>query len=163
MIGVGEADLSSATDQVKEACDMYEKCNSQIKKYTKKISHYNEIISKAEKEIKKVNRRIPETEAELKDLSEKRKTVANLQSQARRVFHHLGILSGVGDAVESQTRKQILVETVTKVMHELTPVLTQIIEDGLLPTRGLKRIMEKMKTNNRKLKANLSEDKNEYY
>ncbi|XP_036066930.1 uncharacterized protein LOC118598376 [Oryzias melastigma] len=158
MVGVGQTDLNSACDLVekcrKEVCE----CDSQVKTYTQKVSDYEGLISKAKKETEDINSRICKIEAELKDLSVKRETVANLQSQTGGVVHHLGLLSGEGNAAELQTRKQILVEAVMRVMNELTPALTQIIEDGLLPTQGLKRIMEQTKTNNRKLEEDLSEE-----
>uniref|UniRef100_A0A3P9KDK9 Uncharacterized protein n=1 Tax=Oryzias latipes TaxID=8090 RepID=A0A3P9KDK9_ORYLA len=139
------------------------KSDDEINKSNQKISEYNELICKAHKETEEVNRRIVVNEAELQALSEKRKTVADLQGKTREVFHHLGLLSGVGSAAELQTRRQILVETIMKVTNELTPVLTQIMGDGLLPTEGLKRIMEHMETNNRKLKANISEKNKDFY
>ncbi|RVE59352.1 hypothetical protein OJAV_G00187470 [Oryzias javanicus] len=163
MVGVGSANANSARDDVIKAQEEVEKCNSQIQVYTKKVSHYNGLIAKAEEEIKNVNSRICATKAELEALAVKRKTVADLQSQTRSVVHNLGLLSGEGSAVELQTRHQILVQTIMRVMDELTPVLTQIIVDDLLPTEGLKRIMEEMKTNNRKLKESLSEESNDYY
>lgn len=163
MIGVGETDLSSARDQVNRAHEEVKKSDDEINKSNQKISEYNELICKAHKETEEVNRKIGVNEAELQALSEKRKTVGDLQGKTREVFHHLGLLSGVGSAAELQTRRQILVETIMKVTNELTPVLTQIMGDGLLPTEGLKRIMEHMETNNRKLKANISEKNKDFY
>ncbi|XP_024141132.1 uncharacterized protein LOC112154438 [Oryzias melastigma] len=163
MVGVGCANVSSATEEVIKAQEEVQKCDSQIKVYTAKVSHYNGLIFKAEQETKKVNSRICATKAELEGLLVKRKTVENLQSQTRKVVHHLGLLSGRVSVVETQTRTQILVQTIMRVMDELTPVLTQIIEDDMLPTGKLERMIEEMKTNNRKLKASLSEESNDYY
>ncbi|XP_036067050.1 uncharacterized protein LOC118598462 [Oryzias melastigma] len=159
MVGVGQTDLNTAHKARQEV----EKCDSQVKVYSQNVSDCKESIAKTQAEIKEVSSRISEMEAELKAVTVERETVADIQSQTRKAVHHLGLLSGVGNAAELQSRNHILMETTMKVMNELTPVLTQITGSALLPSEGLKSIMEDMNTNQRKLKANLSDGDENYY
>ncbi|RVE59455.1 hypothetical protein OJAV_G00188680 [Oryzias javanicus] len=163
MVGVGQTDLNTAWEQINKARQEVEKCDSQVKVYRQNVSDCKESIAKAQAESQEVSSRISEIEAELQALSVERETVADVQSQTRKAVHHLGLLSGVANVAELQSRNQILMEAMMKVMNELMPVLTQIIESGLLAFEGLKSVMEDMNTNQRKLKANLSDGDESYY
>ena len=152
MVGVGQTDMNRASDAVDGANKEVENCESQVSSYSDKVSECWSLIPKAVCDIQEVDCRIREMEAKRRGVSVKREVVANVQAKMRRTVHQLGLLCGVGSVAELQTRCQILLEPVMKVMEEMTTALGQITGDDLLHTEGIKSLMWDMKKNQNKLK-----------
>ncbi|TWW54479.1 hypothetical protein D4764_0277550 [Takifugu flavidus] len=89
----------------------------------------------------------------LRDLSGRREVVADVQNKMRRVVNQLGVLSGVGNVAELQTRHLVLLEPVMKVMEEMTTALGRITGEELLNTEGIKSLLGRMKRNQEQLKC----------
>lgn len=162
----GAVDLDPASDAVNNARQEVQKCESEVNSYSNKVSECETSIRKAKTDIQEANNKIHQMEANLRDLSEKRMVVADIQDKMRRAVHHLGVLCGVGNVAELQTRRQVLLEPVMNVMDEMTTALGRITGDELLHTEGITRLMWDMKENQRKLKqlaVKSSEDYCDYY
>ncbi|XP_029694882.1 uncharacterized protein [Takifugu rubripes] len=162
----GAIDMDQASDAVDTARREVDSCESQVTKYRNKVSEFQSLISKAEGEIQDVDHKIHQTDANLRDLSRRREVVADVQSKMRRVVNQLGVLSGVGNVAELQTRHLVLLEPVMKVMEEMTTALGRITGEELLNTEGIKSLLGRMKRNQEQLKclvdAKQGED-DEYY
>ncbi|XP_050924582.1 uncharacterized protein LOC127140832 [Lates calcarifer] len=152
MIGVGEREMSEASDAVDRAKKEVENCESQVSSYSDKVSEYRSYTYRAECDIQEADRKIDEAKAKQQALTVKREVVADVQAKMRRAVHQLGPLCGAGSAAELQTRHQILLEPVVKVMQEITTALGHITGEDLLHTEGIKRLMLDLKTNQDKLK-----------
>ncbi|TWW79817.1 hypothetical protein D4764_10G0008470 [Takifugu flavidus] len=140
-------------DTVDTARSEVDSCESQVTKYRNKVSEFQSLISKAEREIQDVDHKIHQTDANLRDLSGRREVVADVQSKMRRVVNQLGVLSGVGNVAELQTRHLVLLEPVMKVMEEMTTALGRITGEELLNTEGIKSLLGRMKRNQEQLKC----------
>ncbi|XP_018517648.1 uncharacterized protein LOC108873819 [Lates calcarifer] len=152
MVGVGQTEMSQASDAVDRAKKEVENCESQVNSYSNKVSEYRSSIHQAERDIQETDRKIDEAKAKLQALTVKREVVADVQAKVRRAVRQLGLLCGVGSAAELQTRHQILLEPVVKVMEEMTAALGHITGEDLLHTEGIKKLMLDLKTNQNKLK-----------
>ncbi|XP_018517714.1 uncharacterized protein LOC108873868 [Lates calcarifer] len=152
MIVGGAIDMSQASDAVDRAKKEVENCESQVNSYSNKVSEYRSSIHQAERDIQETDRKIDEAKAKLQALTVKREVVADVQAKVRRAVRQLGLLCGVGSAAELQTRHQILLEPVVKVMEEMTAALGHITGEDLLHTEGIKKLMLDLKTNQNKLK-----------
>ncbi|XP_022612848.1 uncharacterized protein LOC111230401 [Seriola dumerili] len=162
---IGETEMNEASNAVRTAKREVESCESQVKSYSNKVSKYESEISQAKRDIQEADNKIHETDAKLLDMSVQRRVVADVQHKMRRAVHQLGKLCGVGSVAELQTRHQILLAPVIKVMEEMTTALSQITGDELLHTQGIKRMITDMKRNHNKLKelTGTSETFNDYY
>ncbi|TWW79816.1 hypothetical protein D4764_10G0008460 [Takifugu flavidus] len=141
---------SGAVDTARSEVDSYE---SLVTEFCNKVSEFQSLISKAEGEIQDVDHKIHQTDANLRDLSGRREVVADVQSKMRRVVNQLGVLSGVGNVAELQTRHLVLLEPVMKVMEEMTTALGRITGEELLNTEGIKSLLGRMKRNQEQLKC----------
>ncbi|XP_078794490.1 uncharacterized protein LOC105355531 [Oryzias latipes] len=141
MLGVGQNDLDSASEQIAKAQSEVEKCESQITSYSNQVSRYEGLLSQAQTDIKEANRRIHETGLKLLHLALTRSTVEALQSKTKKVVHQLGLLCGVASVAELQTRCLILLEPVLNVVAEMMGVLLQINDDDPLYSEKLESIM----------------------
>ncbi|XP_023273570.1 uncharacterized protein LOC111663570 [Seriola lalandi dorsalis] len=162
---IGESEMNEASDAVRTAKREVNSCESQVESYSDKVSKYESQISQAQRDIKETDNKIHETDAKLRDMSVQRQVVADFQNKMRRAVHQLGKLSGVGSVAELQTRHQILLAPVIRVMEEMTTALSQITGDELLHTQGIKTLIWDMKRNHNKLKElpGTSETLNDYY
>ncbi|XP_029694881.1 uncharacterized protein isoform X3 [Takifugu rubripes] len=149
----GAIDMDQASDAVNTARREVDSCESQVTKYCNKVSEFQSLISKAEREIRHVDHKIHQTDANLRDLSGRREVVADVQSKMRRVVNQLGVLSGVGNVAELQTRHLVLLGPVMKVMEEMTTALGRITGEELLNTEGIRSLLGRMKRNQEQLKC----------
>uniref|UniRef100_A0A3B4T4Q1 Myosin tail domain-containing protein n=1 Tax=Seriola dumerili TaxID=41447 RepID=A0A3B4T4Q1_SERDU len=120
---VGWIPMNEASNAVRTAKREVESCESQVKSYSNKVSKYESEISQAKRDIQEADNKIHETDAKLLDMSVQRRVVADVQHKMRRAVHQLGKLCGVGSVAELQTRHQILLAPVIKVMEEMTTAL----------------------------------------
>ncbi|GLD65577.1 uncharacterized protein AKAME5_001703400 [Lates japonicus] len=70
------------------------------------------------------------------EMSEASDAVDRAKKEVENCESQLGLLCGVGSAAELQTRHQILLEPVVKVMEEITTALGHITGEDLLHTEG---------------------------
>ncbi|GLD68259.1 uncharacterized protein AKAME5_001957000 [Lates japonicus] len=116
------------------------------------MNQASDAVDRAKKELSVTSKRLTGRLIRPRQaLTVKREVVAD-QAKVRRAVHQLGLLCGVGSAAELQTRHQILLEPVVKVMEEMTTALGHITGDELLHTEGIKKLMLDLKTNQNKLK-----------
>lgn len=158
--------MDQASIGIKAAREEVDKWEFQVRLYRNKVSQCQSQIFEVKRQIGDADDNIYRAEAELRALSGRREAVADVQAKMRSVVHHLGVLSGVGSVAELHTRRQVLLEPVVKVMEEMTTALGRITGDQLLNTRGIRALMERMKTNQRQLQqlANASQRANvDYY
>lgn len=152
MVGVGQTEMDQASNAVDVARKEVENSESQVNSYSDKVSEYSSSISRAECDVQEADRKIHEVKAKLQAVTMKREVVSDVQVKVRQAVHHLGLLCGAGSAAELQTRHQILLEPVVKVMEEITTAVGHITGDHLLHTEGIKRLMCDLKTNQNKLR-----------
>ncbi|XP_024136555.1 uncharacterized protein LOC112151738 [Oryzias melastigma] len=160
MIGIGQKDLDSASDQVNRAKTEVERCETQLRIYSQQVSVYEALISQARTAVQMVNSGIHEIGVQLRALSIKRESTADFQSKTRKAVQHLGLLSGVGSVAELQTRRLILLEAMLNVMEEMMSALTKMGDD-LVRAEGMQGIMQEMKSNQSKLQAAIQKDESE--
>ncbi|KAG7225283.1 hypothetical protein INR49_007130, partial [Caranx melampygus] len=132
MIGVGETDIKRFSEAADTARQEVANSESQVNSYSNQVQHYNSLIGQAQRDITAADNKICETEAKLRDMSVKRGVVADIQDKMRQVVTQLALLSGVGSVAELQTRRQILLEPVMKVLEQMTSILGQISGNELL-------------------------------
>ncbi|XP_008309784.1 uncharacterized protein LOC103379862 isoform X2 [Cynoglossus semilaevis] len=140
--------MSEAVNKAKEEV---KRCKSQIERYTEKVAEYKSKIHKAECDIHSANVKIHDSEATLRDVSVKRRIIADVQEKLRCAIVQLEQLGAVGSVAELQTRYLIMVEPLMKVMEEMTTVLGQISGGDLLHREGILYLMNNIKRNHRKL------------
>ena len=141
MVGVGQTDMNQASHAVDGANKEVENCESQVSSYSDKVSECKSLIDEAVCVIEEADNKICEMEAKRRGVSVQREVVADVQAKMRNTVHQLGLLCGVGSVAELQTRRQILLEPVMKVMEEMTTALGQITGEDLLHTEGIKNLM----------------------
>lgn len=144
--------MDQYSDAVDSARREVDSCESQVTSYRNKVSEYNSLIIDAKYKIRDVDYKIDQTDAELRGLSERRGAVADVQEKMRRVVNQLGVLCGVGNVAELQTRRLVLLEPVMKVMEDMTTALGRISGDELLNTQGIRSLMERMRRNQAQLR-----------
>lgn len=148
----GSIDMDEASASVNTARKEVASCESQITTGRNKVSEFESLISKAEREIQDADCKLNQANANLRDLSERREVLADVQNKMRTVVTRLGVLAGVGNVAELQTRHLVLLEPVINVMEEMTTALDRMTGNQLLNTQGIKILVCCMKTNQNKLK-----------
>lgn len=157
MVGVGQTDLNSASEQVDRARREVENCEVQVRHFSAKETQYYRLILKAEADVQEADRRIGNMVVKLKALTVKRETVADFQDKTRRAVHDLGKVCGVGSVAERQTRHLVLLDPIMKVMEEMMAALGQMTGDELLRTEEIQSLMWDVKDKFSKLEEHSEE------
>lgn len=167
MAVAGAIDMDQASDSVNTARKEVDSCESQIRTYQNKVSEFESFISKTEREVQDVDCKLQQTNANLQHLSKRREDLAVVQNKMRRAVTQLGVVAGVGNVADLQTRHLVLLEPVVKVMEEMTTALDRMTGKELLTTQGIRSLVWCMKRNQNKLKhlavANQRAGSDDYY
>uniref|UniRef100_A0A8B9H4N9 Si:dkey-85k15.4 n=1 Tax=Astyanax mexicanus TaxID=7994 RepID=A0A8B9H4N9_ASTMX len=121
--------------------------------YRNKVSFYKSKISKTEHNISQKHVKMQQIRTGIWNVKEQRAALADLQVKVRRAVHILSILSGRVSAVECQTQRFIVLETVMRVMEDVMKAAEEITGRQLLFNGGISRLLDVMRENNRRLAA----------
>lgn len=153
MTGVGQTDINRASAAADKARTEVWNCESRVNYYSQQVSQSESMIRQTEHDIQQAASKINQLVARLQELSVKRQVVADIQAKTRATVRQLGTLNDVGSVAEVRTRHLIQLETMVKVMEEMTSALGRITGNQLLLTEGITSLIGEMKKNQMELKS----------
>ena len=114
-----------------------------------RIESIQDDIPQAQHDITQAQERIREVELKRRRVSEMRPLIANAQDKMKQVYHKFGLLSGVGRAVELNTRFYVELTGIVGLTKELAVAVGRITGQDPLYVESIQNVMLLIKENQR--------------
>lgn len=145
--------MEEASVAITHAKNELEECRSQECKHIRKIGDYKRRISETQNEIEQTYQTLSNVQSYIEWLQQRLVAVAEIQKNFRTAVHHMSVLSGTVNVLESHTRRSIYWEPVIKMIQDVGNAVITLANNQLLYSHNVPALTNTLNENIRGLKA----------